>query len=471
MTTREGFGQAAGAAGERVDAIRHAPEPHGPRVLIGDDEPESRDALSLLLRGDHCTVETAGAPLEVLAAAEAQDFDVAIVDLACARAPIGAGLNLLAALQAADPLLPVVVTSTWVSTEVAAEALRRGARDVIQKPWEPVRLLSAIRTQAALGRALRRARRLEAANRLLRHDEDPAMVSASPAMQSLLQTISRAGRSDVSILLLAERGVEAAPVARALHAASARASGPFIAVGAGSVAESELAGRLLGETADSGPAGPGCLELADGGTLFLDEIASLSARLQAVLVNVVETGLFTRPGASRPRRLEVRLIVATGPVAARDIARADPGKYPLRRLNPIEVEIPALRERGDDLPIVADRILQQHARRLRKRLTGFDPAALQRLLDYEWPGNVRELDHVIERAAARAAGPLIRPEDLDLRSPRAVAVRLEDMTLDAVESFLIRKAVSRSDGNMTLAARALGVSRSALYRRLQRHGI
>ncbi len=337
--------------------------------------------------------------------------------------------------------------------------------------------MSAVRTQSALGRALRRARRLEAENVLLRDDGGPGLAGESTAIRGLLQAIQRAASADAGVLILGERGTETAAVARAIHDASTRASGPFITFRPDGLDDEAIGGRLFADWQDredtASPGTVGCFELADGGTLFLGELGALPARVQTAIVAVMETGRLTRARDARARQLDVRIVAALtgqpGGGSTGATERIPDGRW--RRLTPIEVHIPALRDRRADLPLLAAQLLQRHAGRATTPLAGFDSGALQRLLDHAWPGNLHELDRTIERAAWRAAGPLIRAEDLGLQIRREGAVRLEDLSLDQVESLLIRKAVGRFDGNVTRAARALGLSRSALYRRLQRHGL
>jgi DNA-binding NtrC family response regulator len=295
-------------------------------------------------------------------------------------------------------------------------------------------------------------------------------------MQAVLQVVGRVGPSDANVLILGENGTGKGVVARALHAVSGRASRPMTIVNSGGVSEgvfeSELFGHVRGAFTDAKADRVGRFELADQGTLFLDEIANVPLSQQAKLLRVIETGEFERLGSSRTRRVDVRIISATNANLNDEVAAGRFRQDLLFRLNTIEIPLPALRDRRDDLPLLAQHFLRQHAHRYRKRLTGFESGAMQLLLEHSWPGNVRELDHAIERAVLMAAGPLVKAADLGLRSTRdGAAGRLEDMSLEDVECFLIKKAMTRYDGNVSQAAKALGLSRSALYRRLQRYGL
>jgi DNA-binding NtrC family response regulator len=449
-----------------------------PRVLIADDQGDVLEALRLLLKAEGFQLETASSPAGVLAAVEAREFDVALIDLNYTRDTTSGdeGLNLLLRIQGLDPSLPVVVMTAWGSVELAVEAMRRGARDFIQKPWDNARLLAIVRTQIELSQALRRGQRLEAENSALRGEGMPQIIAESSAMQAVLQVISRVGPSDANVLILGENGTGKGVVARALHAVSGRASRPMTTVNSGGVSEgvfeSELFGHVRGAFTDARADRVGRFELADQGTLFLDEIANVPMSQQAKLLRVIETGEFERLGSSRTRRVDVRIISATNANLNDEVAAGRFRQDLLFRLNTIEIRLPSLRERREDLPLLAQHFLRQHAQRYRKRLTGFESGAMQLLLEHSWPGNVRELDHAVERAVLMAAGPLVKSGDLGLRASRdAAAARLEDMSLEDVECFLIKKAMSRYDGNVSQAAKALGLSRSALYRRLQRYGL
>lgn len=461
-----------------TDRDRPAPRTADPRVLLADDQPDVLEALRLLLKVGGFQLETASSPAGVLAAIEAREFDVALIDLNYTRDTTSGeeGLNLLSRIQGIDPTLPVVVMTAWGSVEVAVEAMRRGARDFVQKPWDNARLLAIVRTQMELSQALRKGQRLEAENTLLRGEGAPNIVAESQAMQNVLQVVSRVGPSDANVLVLGENGTGKGVVARTLHAVSSRASRPMVIVNSGGVSEgvfeSELFGHVRGAFTDAKTDRVGRFELADQATLFLDEIANVPVSQQAKLLRVIETGEFERLGSSRTRRVNVRIISATNADLNEEVSAGRFRQDLLFRLNTIEIRIPPLRDRRDDTPLLAQHFLRQHAQRYRKRLTGFERAAMQMLLEHSWPGNVRELDHAIERAVLMAQGPLVKSGDLGLRpTGQAAAGRLEDMSLEDVECFLIKKAMTRYDGNVSQAAKALGLSRSALYRRLQRYGL
>jgi DNA-binding NtrC family response regulator len=447
------------------------------RILIADDQADVLEALRLLLKGEGYQIEAAASPRAVVAALEARDFDVVLIDLNYTRDTTSGqeGLDLLSRIRSMDSLLPVVVMTAWGSVDVAVEAMRRGARDFIQKPWDNPRLLSILSTQVELADALRRSQRLEDENRLLRAEGLPAMIAEAPSMRGVLELIERVGPSDANVLVTGEPGTGKDVVARTLHAVSPRSAKPMVTVNAGGLAEtlfeSELFGHVKGAFTDARADRVGRFELADTGTLFLDEIANVPLNLQAKLLRVLETGEMERVGSSRTRRVDARLISATNADLNAEVAAGRFREDLLFRINTIEIHLPPLRERREDIPLLAAHFLRQHARRYRKSLSGFEPAAMQALLEHSWQGNVRELNHVIERAALMSRGEQVAASDLALRPAREGSARIEDMSLEEVECFLIKKALQRYGGNVSHAADALGLSRSALYRRLQRYGL
>ncbi len=447
------------------------------RILIADDQADVLEALRLLLKGEGIEIETAHSPAGILAALEAREFDVVLMDLNYTRDTTSGqeGLDVLARIRAADSTVPVVVMTAWGTVDVAVEAMRSGARDFIQKPWDNSRLLAIVRNQVELSTALKRGQRLEAENRLLRADGRPNLIAGSPAMQPVIELIARVGPSDANVLITGEPGAGKEVVARTLYAVSSRSSRPMVTVNAGGLAEgvfeSELFGHVKGAFTDAKVDRVGRFELADGGTLFLDEIANVPMNLQAKLLRVLEIGEMERVGSSKTKRVDARVISATNAILADEVAAGRFRQDLLFRLNTIEIHLPPLRERREDIPVLAAHFLTTHARRYRKDLHGFDPAALQALLDNPWQGNVRELNHVVERAVLMAQERMVRTADLALRGNAPGSARLEDMSLEEVESFLIKKALARHNGNVSQAAGALGLSRSALYRRLERFGL
>jgi DNA-binding NtrC family response regulator len=443
------------------------------RILVADDQPDIIEALRLLLKNEGYQTEAAKSPAAVIKAVESRDFALVLMDLNYARDTTSGqeGLDLLSRLQSLDASLPVVVMTAWASVDVAVEAMRRGARDFVTKPWDNPRLIAVVRNQVELGSAVRAYRRLEAENQLLRGKAGPVILSQSAAMRPVLDVVARIGPSDANVLITGENGTGKGVIARALHSVSARADKPFISVNMGGlpegVFESELFGHVRGAFTDAKSDRAGRFELAEGGTLFLDEIGNIPGGQQAKILRVIERGEYERVGSSRTYRANVRLISATNSDLSAEVAAGRFRQDLLFRLNTIRIHLPPLRERREDIELLAQHFLKQHVERYRKAISGFDEPALQALRAYSWPGNVRELDHAVERAVLMAAGRVVRAPDLGLATG-AQSAPLDDMSLEEVEAFLIKKTLARCDGNARRAADQLGLSRSAFYRRLEK---
>jgi DNA-binding NtrC family response regulator len=471
VATVSQFGSAGAATGNRL----------APSILIADDQPPILDALELLLEPEGYRIETARSPFMVLEAMKSGSYDAVLIDLNYTRDTTSGqeGLDLLSQIKAQDSQVPVIVMTAWANVELAVEAMRRGARDFIQKPWDNARLLTILRTQIDLHHAVRRAQRLEAENRLLRAQGLPEMIATAPAMQSVLATMARIGPSDANVLITGEHGTGKEVIAQTLHALSSRASRSLVAVNTGALPEgtfeSELFGHVKGAFTDARTERIGRFELADGGTLFLDEIANVPLRQQAKLLRVLETGEMERVGSSKTRRVNVRVLSATNAELHAEVEAQRFRGDLLFRLNTVEIHLPPLRERREDIPALAAHFLARYAQRYRKPAQGIEASAIQAMLHYSWPGNVRELDHTIERAVLMARSNQIEVADLGLNSARASGQTggqgLEEMSLESVESILIRKALTRCNGNVSQAAEALGLSRGALYRRMEKYGV
>ncbi|HZI17675.1 MAG TPA: sigma-54 dependent transcriptional regulator [Pyrinomonadaceae bacterium] len=452
-----------------------------PHVLIADDQPAVIEALRLLLKAEGYDIKAVASPADALEALSRQTFDVALFDLNYTRDTTSGqeGLDLLARAAEIDATLPVVVMTAWGSVELAVEAMRRGARDFVQKPWENERLLSILRTQVELAGALRKGERLEAENSLLRAEGSaaapPLFIAGSPAMRPVLELVRLVAPSDANVLITGENGTGKEVVARALHAASQRAERPMVTVNAGALSEgtfeSELFGHVRGAFTDAKADRVGRFELADGGTLFLDEIANVPVNLQPKLLRVLETGEFERVGSSRTRRADARVLSATNAELREEVGRGAFRRDLYFRLNTVEIRLPPLRERPEDIGPLAEHFLRLYARRYRKDLSGFDAGGTRALAAHDWPGNVRELDHVVQRGVLLAQGAEVTAADLGLsaRAESAAGRQMDEMGLEDVERLLIEKALKRFGGNVSHAAEALGLSRSALYRRMQKY--
>jgi DNA-binding NtrC family response regulator len=447
------------------------------KLLIADDQPHILEALRLLLKPEGYQLEMVRMPALVLEALAHESFDGVLIDLNYTRDTTSGqeGLDLVARVKEMDPQLPVVVMTAWGNIDLAVEAMRRGAGDFIQKPWENARLLSILRTQMELHRSQKRTQWLEAENRILRASGGPDFIATAASMRNVLETMARVGPSDANVLITGEHGTGKEVVAQTLHRLSSRAGKTLVAVNTGALPEgtfeSELFGHVRGAFTDAHTDRIGRFELASGGTLFLDEIANIPLRQQAKLLRVLETGELERVGSSKTQKVNVRMISATNADLRAECAAGRFREDLLFRLNTVEINLPPLRERREDIPALAAHFLARYAERYRRPITGLEPGALQMMLHHAWPGNVRELDHTIERAVLMAGGERIEAANLGLNAQRGAAQSMDDMSLEAVEAILIRKALARANGNVSHAADALGLSRGALYRRIEKYGL
>ena len=447
------------------------------RVLVADDQPSILEAVEMLLAPHGMAVDSVRSPQAVLETLGQREYDVVLIDLNYTRDTTSGqeGLTLLARIQEFDPRLPVIVMTAWGNIGLAVESIKRGARDFVEKPWENDRLLSLVRVHAELRQALRRTSQLELENSLLRAEGAPEFVASAPSMRPVLEMIAQIGPSDANVLITGEHGTGKEIVARLLHSASPRSRMALIAVNAGGLPEgtfeSEIFGHVKGAFTDARTDRIGRFEMANGGTLFLDEIANVPLRQQAKLLRVLETGELERVGSSQTRRVDVRVLSATNARLHEEAAAGNFREDLLFRLNTVEIHLPPLRERHEDIPLIATHFLNRNRSRYRKQITGFSPAAMEQMMRYSWPGNVRELEHTVERAVLLCRGEEIEPAALGLTATRAAAASIDTMSIDEMESHLIAKTLRRYDGNISQAAESLGLSRAALYRRIEKYGL
>lgn len=445
-----------------------------PRVLIADDQADILEALRLLLKR-HYELVLASSPRAILEQAQQEPFDAILMDLNYARdTTSGAeGLALIPALLALDPASSIVVMTAWGSVDGAVEAIRLGARDYVQKPWDNARLLATLKTQIELSRAMRGRSRLEAESERQREQQLPALIAESVPMRAAIELLDRFAASDANVLITGEHGTGKEVMARWVHARSQRGQRAFVTLDAGAFAdgvfESELFGHVKGAFTDAQTDRTGCFELADQGTLFLDEIGNMPSAQQAKLLRVLQSGEFKRVGSSRVTRVDVRLVSATNAELGSHSFRQDL----LYRINTLHIHLPPLRERRADIWPLATHALQRLGAKYGKPGLGIGNAARARLEAHAWPGNVRELEHTLERAAILATSSEIAPHDLGIGAnsgsiENAVTPSaLEAMTLAELEAWAIGRAMHNAEGQVERAAQALGLSRSALYRRLQ----
>jgi DNA-binding NtrC family response regulator len=448
-----------------------------PRILVADDQADILSALKLLLKREGFEVATASSPAGVLDIAAREHVDVALVDLNYSRdTTSGAeGVALVGELHRLHPEMPVVVMTAWATVEVAVQAMQTGANDFLEKPWNNQRLLSVLRNQVQLAEARRRGRRLADENAILRAADGTDLIATSRAMQEVVRLARQVARSDASVLITGEPGTGKSLLAKLIHDWSDRADKSFISVNAGglpeSVFETEIFGHVKGAFTDAKSDRAGRFELADGGTLFLDEIGNVPPAQQARLLRALETGEYERVGSSRTQRADVRVVSATN---ADLPAMIHDGRFRedlLFRINTVEIRLPPLRERREEVLELANAQLERKATQYGRNVKGFDAGALAALQQYPWPGNVRELNSVVERSVLLAGGEEIGAADLRLSAAKSGPPSLEDMSLEDAERALIRSAIKRNGGNVVAAAEALGLSRSAMYRRIEKLGL
>lgn len=454
-----------------------------PWVLVVDDQDDVRLALRLLLKAEGFACSAASSPEEAAALAGKRDFAVALVDMNYRKDTTSGdeGLALIRQLVQTMPDLPVVAMTAWGSTELVVAALRAGAADFVEKPWDNQRLLTVLRNQVALGISRRRegAWRAVAAPR----DADTDLFAESRAMRQVLDTVERIAPTDASVLLLGENGTGKTRLAEALHRRSRRGGGPFVRVNMGAIPESlfeaEMFGHVRGAFTDARSDRAGRFEVADGGTLFLDEVGNIPVAQQPKLLHVLESGEYERVGSSQRRQSDVRLVSATNADLEQAIAAGRFRRDLLYRMNTLVLTLPPLRERREDIVPMARRFLAAAAQRYGRDTPRLSPDAERHVAQYAWPGNVRELEHAMERAVLVGEGEQVGTDALGLGPARPLptapvtgsetALALDALgthALDEVEALLIAHVLRRCEGNIQRAAEELGITRQSLYRRL-----
>jgi DNA-binding NtrC family response regulator len=453
-------------------------------ILIADDQRDVLEALRLLLKAEGLPTICVGSPVEAIEVVKTKSPALVLMDLNYTRDTTSGqeGLDLLAQIRAIDADVPVVAMTAWGSIELVVKAMQAGAGDFIEKPWDNRRLLSVVRNQLALADTRRQNARLRRENEILKGEGVDEFIADAPSMRLLIEQLRRVAPTDANVLVLGENGTGKGVLARLIHANSRRADKALVKVNMGGIAEtvfeSEMFGHVRGAYTDAKGDRIGRFELADGGTLFLDEIGNIPVSQQPKLLRVLEDGELERLGSSRTVKVDARLISATNADVESEIAAGRFRKDLLYRLNTVTLRLPPLRERREDIVPMARRFLARSAERY-GRQARLAPSAERVLSLYAWPGNVRELAHLMERALLLARTDRVEADELGLGTASALDVggspargeAIEGLTLDAAEELLVRQALERSAGNIQRAAEALGVSRPALYRRLEKYGI
>ena len=454
-------------------------------ALVVDDDPDILLAARLLLRELFAEVVVAEQPDEALAKTADRNPDVILLDANFARGATNAaeGFEALARFIERDPEVVVVMITAHGGVQIAVEAMKRGATDFVSKPWSNERLLATVRTAASL-RQSRKAvtterQKVVAAVAPAAGSETP-LLGNSPAIRRVMQLIERAAPTDANVLILGENGTGKELVARELHRRSRRADRVMLSVDLGAVAESlfdsELFGHVKGAFTDARSDRVGRLQAADGGTLFLDEIGNLPLHLQPKLLTALEQRRVTPVGSNKSVPFDVRVVAATNlaPEALSDEGRFRPDL--LFRLNTVEIELPPLRQRREDIPVLLDHYIGLYARKYDKPAQRLDADVLAALTVYDWPGNIRALRHAAERAVILSDGGPLTVEDFSIRRQAehipVVAVTSDaDLNLERAEKQMIERALKKNSYNISLAANELGLTRASLYRRMEKHGL
>jgi DNA-binding NtrC family response regulator len=452
-----------------------------PRVLVVDDDPDILTAARLLLRRTAESVDAERRGDAALARLAATSYDVVLLDmnLTGGRRDGKEGFELLERVREIDPAVAVVLMTAFGGVPVAVEAMKRGATDFVLKPWQNEKLVATVMAGTSLTRSRRTVARLSTQNEALVAASEPvgnAMLGRAPAMLDLFRLIDRAAPTGVNVLILGESGTGKELVARAIHRRSKRADHPFISVDLGAVAESlfeaELFGHKKGAYTDAKTDRLGRMVASSGGTLFLDEIGNLPLYLQRKLLTVLERSEVVPVGGDKSVPIDLRLVSATN-VPPSELGKESVFRQDLLyRINTVELTLPPLRDRREDVGLLAEHFIGIYAKKYNMPRRRLSAAGLTALENYRWPGNVRELRHAIERATVLAAGTEFTPSDFPILTPSggaAATVDADTYNLDELERRVIRRALADHTGNISKAASALGLTRAALYRRMEKH--
>jgi len=453
------------------------------RILVVDDDEDILTAGRLLLRRQFAEVFTCSVPGQIPELLGNHDFDVVLLDMNFGPGESSGqqGLEWLKAILEIDPSLVVIMITAHGSVDTAVEAMRLGATDFVAKPWQNEKIVATVSAGLQLHRSRIEAQLLREANRVLidaASPRDNAIVGSSSQMQQVLSVVERTAPTDANVLILGENGTGKELIARELHRRSQRADQVFLTVDMGSISEtlfeSELFGHKKGAFTGADDDRTGRFQAADGGTLFLDEIGNLALPLQAKLLRVLEERTVTAVGADKPQAIDVRVIAATN-VAPSALRNKDQFRQDLLfRLNTVEITVPPLRDRRDDVLPIAKHFLEIYSRKYSVPDKSFAPQAESALIDYEWPGNVRALRHSVERAVILSSGDVIEAEDLQLQhGAESTSPERQDkaLNLEQVEKETIAAALRKHGFNISHAARELGLTRASLYRRMEKHGL
>ena len=451
-------------------------------ILIVDDNEDLLLAARLFLKQHFSLVHTECDPEKIPTLLQNESYDVILLDMNFTMDSTSGveGFMWLDRILQLDPSMVIILITAFGDVEMAVKAVKTGAVDFILKPWQNEKLLATISSALNLRYSRLEVDKLRSQQQQLSKDIDQRyhdMIGVSPPMQQVFATIDKVAATDADVLILGENGTGKELVARALHRQSKRAAEVFISVDMGAIAEtlfeSELFGHMRGAFTDAREDRPGRFELASGGTLFLDEVGNLSLAMQAKLLSILETRKVTRLGSSKSREIDIRLICATNMPIYEMVARNEFRQDLLYRMNTVEINLPALNERREDIPLLVDYFMKMFSRKYQKTITGVSAPALKKLEKYQWPGNIRELRHTLERAIILADTSMLQPTDFLFpeSEKETEGVVFDNYNLEDVEKTVIRKALKKHEGNISHAAKELGLTRTSLYRRMEKYGL
>ncbi len=442
------------------------------KILIIDDDPSIRDACFQVLTRQGFEVDLAAQPEEALDLLRRFEFDVILLDL---KMPGMNGLELLKHIKEIDPHTEVVIITAYGTVTNAVEAMKRGASDFLQKPFGPEELKIAV--EKALGRRKLTLENIYLRRTLAEKEGKVNIVGQSPAIKQVLELAQMVAPTDSTVLITGESGTGKGLLARKIHELSPRAKGPFVAVDCGTLVptlfESELFGHVKGAFTGATTHKIGKFELANGGTIFFDEIGNISIDIQAKLLKAVEEKEISPVGSHRVTKVDVRIIAATNKNLEEEIRKGTFRDDLFYRLNVVSIHIPPLRERKEDIPLLARYFLQNFSRKHRKKVVEFEREVLEKLKAYSWPGNVRELENTIERLVIFAKGETITSAELALAGFKTEETELitDDLPLEEIEKRYILRVLKKSAGNKSKAAKILGIDRKTLREKLRRWGL
>lgn len=454
------------------------------KILIVDDNEDLLKAARMFLKRNFKQVDIEKTPDSIPTLLKNENYDVILLDMNFTKDVSSGheGFVWLERILEIDPSAVVILITAYGDVQMAVKAIKEGAMDFILKPWENERLLATVNSAMQLRKTKIEVNELKDKQKQITSDIDHKfqdVIGNSNSMQRVFQTIERVASTDANVLILGENGTGKEVIARAIHRNSSRRDEIFINVDLGAISEtlfeSELFGHVKGAFTDAKEDRPGRFEIASGGTLFLDEIGNLSLPLQAKLLSVLQNRSVIRVGSNKAKSIDIRLICATN-LPIYDLVKENKFRQDLLyRINTIEVELPPLRERKEDIDLLAQHFLQIYTKKYNKNIHMISEASRKKMMNYSWPGNVRELQHAIERAVIMSTGHVLNPEDFffssSVQEKDKAGVHLEDFHLEEVEKILIRKVLQKYNGNITQAANELGLTRSSLYRRLEKYGL